>query len=132
MWRCGSYSKPSSKKYQYWQTSPSFDAFVLLTSLRSKISILSYSSIYTSYKHSSRKKCRYYLSSSSKADLTTIVRLRSFGILFKGKLSSELNLVFMISPGLPPFILLTRYLILSQKLCIFFQYFFVFVCSTKN
>ena len=35
----------------------SLDAFVLFISIHSEISILSYSSIYTSYKDSSKKTC---------------------------------------------------------------------------
>ena len=34
-----------------------FDAFVLFVSIPSEISVPSYSSIYTSYKHSSKKTC---------------------------------------------------------------------------
>ena len=40
--------------------SHSFDAFVLLISIPSEISILPNSSIYKSYKHSSKKNCGQY------------------------------------------------------------------------
>ena len=56
---------------------------------------------------------------SLKTDLTTIVILWSFNILFKGKLSSELNLNFMkffpYSPASPLFNFLIRLLISSQS-----------------
>ena len=52
--------------------------------------------------------------SSWKTDLTIIVKLWSFSVLFQGKLSSELILIFMksfpYSPGLP-FIFSIRFLI---------------------
>ena len=57
--------------------------------------------------------------SSSKTDLTITVNIWSFSILFKDKLSSELNFIsmksFLYSPASPPFIVLIRYLILSQS-----------------
>ena len=57
-----------------------FDAFVLLISFPSEISILSYSSIYYSYKHSSKKICGY-----------SIAIVGNFSGLFKGKSPSVLS-----------------------------------------
>ena len=53
----------------------SFDASVLLISIPSKTSVLSYSNIYNSYKHSFKKTCGWYLPSSSKTGLTITVKL---------------------------------------------------------
>ena len=52
--------------------------------------------------------------SSSKPDLTITDSIWGLSVSFKGKLSSNSNLIFMkcfpYSPALPPFIVLTRYL----------------------
>ena len=74
--------------------SHSFDLFVLIISIPSEISILSYSNINNSQKH--------YLLPSLKTDLTAIVKEWSFSILLKGKLSSELSLIFMYSFSCSP------------------------------
>ena len=66
--------------------------YICFISIPSEISILSYSSIYISYKQSSQKTS---LPSSSKTDLTIIVNIQSFNILFNDKSSSELNLILM-------------------------------------
>ena len=55
--------------------SHSLDAFVLFISIPSEISIQSYSSNYTSYKHLSKKTCGSYLPFSLKTDLTIIVNI---------------------------------------------------------
>ena len=55
--------------------SHSFTTFALLISIPSEISVLSYSSIYSLYKHSSKKACGWYLASSWKTVLLTIVKL---------------------------------------------------------
>ena len=52
-----------------------FDAFVLLISIPSEISILSYSHIYNSYKESSKKICGYYSLFSSKTDLAGLFHI---------------------------------------------------------
>ena len=83
-----------------------------------EISILSYSSIYNLYKNSSKKKTwGWLLSSPSKTHLTITVS-NYFSALFKGKLSSDLNLIYMksflYSPSLPSLILLIRFSTPSQ------------------
>ena len=79
---------------------------------------------YNSYKHSPKKMCRYF-PFSSKTDLIIVVIAWTFNRLFNGKSSFELNLIFiksfLHSPDLPPFIVLIKYLILSQSSVYFFN-----------
>ena len=66
---------------------------VLLTSIPSYTSILSYSSIYNSRKHSPKKIWKKNMLPSWKTDLTTIIMLQKFRVFLKSKPSCELNLI---------------------------------------
>ena len=87
-------------------------------SVPSETSILSYCSIFLTHTNIHLKKRVDNLSSSSKTDLKIIVNVWSFSVLFKNKLSSELNLTFitfLYSPALPTFIVSTSFLIPFQS-----------------
>ena len=47
------------------------------------------------YRHLSKKTCGWYLLFSRKTTLITIVTIGIYIVLFKGKLSSESNLMFI-------------------------------------
>ena len=70
--------------------------FVLLISISSEISILSYSSIYTNIHLRKLVDSIYPLFQKQIFQKQKIIiNRRSFSILFNGKSSSELNLIFM-------------------------------------
>ena len=68
---------------------------ILLTSICSDTSILSYSNIYDLYIHLFKKTCRQYWLFSWKTDLTTVTMSWTSNVLFKGKWSSKVNLIFI-------------------------------------
>ena len=77
-------------------TKHAFFWLIWLTNVNSFRNINS-SYFHNSYKHSSKNTCGYYLPSSSKTIQATNAKLWSFSVLFKGKLSCELNLIFVKS-----------------------------------
>ena len=87
-------------------------------SIPSEVSILSYCNIFITHRNIPLKKLADNIYHPWKTDLVIIVVLWIFSVLFKGKLSSALNLIFMksfsYSPGLPQFIVTVSFLIPSQ------------------
>ena len=104
-----------------------FDAFVLLASIPSEISILSRSSIYmlltthtTSLLNKVSDKIYHFF---HKIHLPIIVNICNFNGLFNGKLSCVLHLIFVkslpYSPFFPLFIVSISFLIPSQSSVVF-------------